>query len=62
MKTFPEPQVTISKEEYDQLVECRDVLSRMYYDNCLAGNNITKWTITKKQLERIEVLEDIKGY
>ncbi len=60
MKKFPEPQVTITREEYDQLMECKFIMNELYVQNVLMTNNSRKWIIPDKLRWQVDALFDAK--
>lgn len=63
MKDYPEPLVTIGREEYDQLTECRSILDVLFRNNCImsnTGNHANKWNIDDYLLNRTIALYE--GY
>lgn len=48
MKDFPDPLVTISKEEYDYLQRCKDILNEIWMEHgpyCLPGPQMLRCKI-----------------
>jgi len=61
MKDFPDPQVTITKEEHDQLMECKAIMKELHFENVIMSNNSKKWDIPEKLRWRLDALFDMDG-